>query len=284
MKRLLYSLLICLFFLPFSLLAADTNITPQMNVPIPFINITDNVAQGSPIPWISDYITGLYTLSYTVAGLLAIIMILLGGFLWASSAGNQNQVGKGKEMITSAIAGIVVILCSYLILYLIGGARLTTITELTATKIYTTEERNKAYEKTIAERTPILTKLRETKNQTLLASVKAYDASAKTYEDLKTAKLTFDEVYAKYSKIALEYIENPDDIPTKQAYEQAKLANKQAASDLTAAENANRQAYDAYLKAAAIYKQAYDAYPETAASEQAEAEAFDEAFNRNLAQ
>lgn len=56
-------------------------------------------------------------------GLLAVIMIIYGGILYVSAAGNQESIDKGKKIIMYAIIGLVVILLSFAIVNtVLGGA------------------------------------------------------------------------------------------------------------------------------------------------------------------
>ena len=56
-------------------------------------------------------------------GLVATIMVIYGGVMYVTAAGNDDQVGKAKNVILYAIVGIVVILLSFaLINTIIGGA------------------------------------------------------------------------------------------------------------------------------------------------------------------
>ena len=48
-------------------------------------------------------------------GLLAVIMIIYGGILYVSAAGNQDSIDKGKKIIMYAIIGLVIILLSFAI-------------------------------------------------------------------------------------------------------------------------------------------------------------------------
>lgn len=55
-------------------------------------------------------------------GLLAVIMVIYGGFLYVSSAGEQEKVDSAKKILLYAVIGIVVIVISFaLINTLIGG-------------------------------------------------------------------------------------------------------------------------------------------------------------------
>jgi Co/Zn/Cd efflux system component len=55
-----------------------------------------------------------------LAGGIAFLLILFGGFQIMVSAGNPEQMNAGKEMVTSAIAGLLLIIFSVFLLRLIG--------------------------------------------------------------------------------------------------------------------------------------------------------------------
>lgn len=46
-------------------------------------------------------------------GLLAVVMVIYGGFLYVSSAGNEENVNKAKKILLYAVIGIVVIVVSF---------------------------------------------------------------------------------------------------------------------------------------------------------------------------
>lgn len=46
-------------------------------------------------------------------GILAIIIILWGGFRWMTSGGNEEKVGEAKKVITAGIIGLVIIFTAY---------------------------------------------------------------------------------------------------------------------------------------------------------------------------
>lgn len=61
-------------------------------------------------------INQIYRWSLGVVGILAILMVVYGGYLVMLSAGNAEQATKGKEMIFSAIVGMLILFTAYLIL------------------------------------------------------------------------------------------------------------------------------------------------------------------------
>ena len=50
-----------------------------------------------------------------IAGLIAIIYMMVGGYYIVMSAGNQDQVQKGKNTLTYAVIGFIVVVTAYLI-------------------------------------------------------------------------------------------------------------------------------------------------------------------------
>ncbi len=54
-------------------------------------------------------------------GLIAVVMIIYGGILWTTAAGNENQVEKAKKVITSAAIGLVIVILSWAIVIFVVG-------------------------------------------------------------------------------------------------------------------------------------------------------------------
>jgi|WetSurMetagenome_2_1015567.scaffolds.fasta_scaffold19938_3 hypothetical protein len=48
-------------------------------------------------------------------GLLAVIMILIGGFKWMTAAGNEDSIAEAKKILIAAIIGLLIILASWAI-------------------------------------------------------------------------------------------------------------------------------------------------------------------------
>jgi len=51
-----------------------------------------------------------------VTGGVALIMFVIGGFMWMTAAGNPEKIKKGKDTLMWAILGIILIFSSYSIL------------------------------------------------------------------------------------------------------------------------------------------------------------------------
>lgn len=68
------------------------------------------------IEWIAQIIKWLYGYAIGIAGLVAVIMLMFGGFTWILSGGDPSRVSSAKEYIKSAILGLILVMTSYAIL------------------------------------------------------------------------------------------------------------------------------------------------------------------------
>lgn len=46
-------------------------------------------------------------------GVIAVAIILLGGFKWMTGGGNEDKVGEAKKLLGAGVIGLVIILCSW---------------------------------------------------------------------------------------------------------------------------------------------------------------------------
>lgn len=68
----------------------------------------------------SLFIGKLLTFGVALAGGIAFLLILLGGFQILTSAGNPEQLQAGQELVSSAVSGLLLIIFSVFLLKLIG--------------------------------------------------------------------------------------------------------------------------------------------------------------------
>lgn len=48
-------------------------------------------------------------------GIIAVLIILYGGFKWMTAAGSEDKVGEAKKIITAGIIGLIIIISAYAI-------------------------------------------------------------------------------------------------------------------------------------------------------------------------
>jgi len=104
-----------------------TPTAPTLEVDVPTLQPFTTAGMEKPdaegniyIPFIGQYIVGIYKWALLVAGIIATVMIILGGFTYLTSGGDATQAGQGKERITGAVFGLILLVSSYMILYLIN--------------------------------------------------------------------------------------------------------------------------------------------------------------------
>ncbi len=66
------------------------------------------------------FISNLYKFGIWTVGICALLMIVIGGYFYAASGGNNATMQKAKGFITDAIIGLILALLAYLILYIIN--------------------------------------------------------------------------------------------------------------------------------------------------------------------
>lgn len=52
-------------------------------------------------------------------GIIFLCLIIYGGFLWMTSAGNEGKVIRAKQTLTQAVIGLIIILSAYSITYFV---------------------------------------------------------------------------------------------------------------------------------------------------------------------
>jgi len=48
-------------------------------------------------------------------GILAVVIILIGGFKWMTAMGEDDKIGEAKKLLSAGVIGLVIILCAYAI-------------------------------------------------------------------------------------------------------------------------------------------------------------------------
>jgi hypothetical protein len=65
---------------------------------------------------LARYIQTMYTYGLMIAAILAAIVLMGGGVLWLTSAGNDSRVTQAKELISGSVVGLIILFSSWIIL------------------------------------------------------------------------------------------------------------------------------------------------------------------------
>jgi len=72
----------------------------------------------------TDIIFRIIQILLAIAGLVAVIFLIIGGFRYITAGGNEETAETAKKTITNAIIGIVVIILAFVIVRVISNALL----------------------------------------------------------------------------------------------------------------------------------------------------------------
>ena len=96
---------------------------PEFQIPIDTVKLSSTTcitdASGNyqcSVPWIGQYVVGLYNYGLSIAGILAAIVLMAGGVLWLISGGDASKVTQAKELIVGSIVGLIILAGSYVLL------------------------------------------------------------------------------------------------------------------------------------------------------------------------
>ena len=97
--------------------AAFRSLEPVLSVPIPGVSFSPARLNNGEVtvPFLAQYILGVYRFAIGAAALLASIMVVYGGFRYLLGS-TLGDVKEGKTVIQNAVIGLIVLLCSYVIL------------------------------------------------------------------------------------------------------------------------------------------------------------------------
>lgn len=109
---------------------------PQPRIKIPGLNFTkpedtQNLARKEigldgkegiyiSIPFLGEYLGAVYRLAVVSASILAVIFIIIAGFIWTTSAGSSQRIDTAKKMIERSLTGLIIAVSSYVILFAIN--------------------------------------------------------------------------------------------------------------------------------------------------------------------
>ena len=118
MKKTIFTVLLVIMGLSLTAapaLAAATrsvaNIQQDVNDTFGTIAITT----GLPDSTLEQIVGGVINVITGFLGLIALIIILWGGFVWMTAGGNEEKVAQAKKLIITGIIGLAIILASYAI-------------------------------------------------------------------------------------------------------------------------------------------------------------------------
>ena len=79
------------------------------------------IAGSTQLTGTNGLIYNVIQMMLLVAGAVAVLFVIVGGFWYLTSAGNEEQAEKGKTAVVNAIIGIIIIVLSYVVINVIAN-------------------------------------------------------------------------------------------------------------------------------------------------------------------
>lgn len=122
MKKIFFLLCASFFLIGFTpVLAADSGCSgfeSQFN----FLGSADKVDLSTGLPKVctaGSAISWITNLALSFAGVIAVVFIIVGGYMYLTSAGNEEAAEKGRKVLTNAIIGLIIIILSAAIIRIV---------------------------------------------------------------------------------------------------------------------------------------------------------------------
>ncbi|MFW0862712.1 MAG: hypothetical protein ACKKL6_03980 [Candidatus Komeilibacteria bacterium] len=88
---------------------------PMLSMATADLGLEDAQALGLGDAGVKDIVNNIISIILGFLGLIAVILILIGGFMWMTAGGNEDRVKKGRQFIINGVIGLIIILAAYAI-------------------------------------------------------------------------------------------------------------------------------------------------------------------------
>ncbi len=61
----------------------------------------------------------IISVALSLVGIVMIVLIIYGGFIWMTAAGEEKKVSKAKDILQAAIIGLIIVLAAYAITWFV---------------------------------------------------------------------------------------------------------------------------------------------------------------------
>jgi hypothetical protein len=108
--------------------AAVPGAQPTKTLNVADLGIQYGAATGLGATDVRVTIAQIIKVAMGLLGIIAVVIILIGGFTWMTAGGNEEKVGEAKKWIFSGIIGLAIILSAYAIANFVVSSLVTATT------------------------------------------------------------------------------------------------------------------------------------------------------------
>jgi len=69
---------------------------------------------------LKETVINILQLLLGLLSLIAVVMIIIGGFTWLTAGGNEEKVDKAKKIISAAVVGLIIVLLAWAIVIFVA--------------------------------------------------------------------------------------------------------------------------------------------------------------------
>lgn len=115
-KKILSLFIISLFLVPAFAFAQSGSLDSNNAFGLDFVQgggpgSSDGINLGKKDP--RTMAAQLINVILTLLGIVAVVIVLLGGFKWMTAAGNEDKVSEAKKLLGAGVIGLVIILAAW---------------------------------------------------------------------------------------------------------------------------------------------------------------------------
>ncbi|MFA7365040.1 MAG: pilin [Patescibacteria group bacterium] len=116
-KKIIGLFLVSLFVLPMFAISSPVSAEPTYETVFGtgFVDGTEGDGEGIKLgdrdP--RTIAAGIINTVLTLLGIIAVVIVLLGGFKWMTAAGNEDKVSEAKKLLGAGVIGLVIIMAAW---------------------------------------------------------------------------------------------------------------------------------------------------------------------------
>jgi hypothetical protein len=108
-KKLLSLIAVAVICLPILVIGVNNANAGDLDVGVNVVN--DEITLGSDDP--RTIAARIINTAMMFLGLIAVVIILLGGFKWMTAGGSEDKVGEAKKLMGQGLIGLLIVLASW---------------------------------------------------------------------------------------------------------------------------------------------------------------------------
>jgi len=79
------------------------------------LNVINNAEVGLSASDPREVAAKIINVALGFLGIIAVVIVLYGGFMWMTAAGNEERISKAKQILTAGVIGLVIIVMAWAI-------------------------------------------------------------------------------------------------------------------------------------------------------------------------